>query len=233
MCYNISERVKIQMIELKNVSKIYNERERNEVKALQNISLKIKKGEFAAIMGPSGSGKSTLMHIIGCLDHPTRGQYFLDNENVKKLSGKKLAQIRNQKVGFVFQTFNLLPRTTALENVLIPLYYSKKKINRIQKAKKIIKKLGLEDRASHFTNELSGGEQQRFAIARALVNDAEIILADEPTGNLDTKTGEKILKILKQLNKTGITIILVTHENNIAAAAKKIIKIKDGKIIGA
>ncbi len=145
------------MIELKNVSKIYNERERNEVRALQNISLKIKKGEFIAIMGPSGSGKSTLMHIIGCLDHPTKGQYFLDNENVKKLSGKKLAQIRNQKVGFVFQTFNLLPRTTALENVLIPLYYSRKKINQIQKAKKIIKKLGLEDRASHFTNELSGG----------------------------------------------------------------------------
>ncbi len=221
------------MIELKNVSKIYNERERNEVRALRNVSLKIKKGEFAAIMGPSGSGKSTLMHIIGCLDRPTKGKYLLSGQNIVDLPDKKIAAIRNRKIGFVFQTFNLLPRMSALENVLIPLYYLKKKINRIEKAKKIIKKLGLADRASHFTNELSGGEQQRFAIARALVNDAEIILADEPTGNLDTKTGEKILQILKQLNKAGITIILVTHEKNIAKAARKIIKIKDGKIVGA
>ena len=221
------------MIELKNVSKIYNEKERNEVRALRNVSLKIKKGEFAAIMGPSGSGKSTLMHIIGCLDQPTRGKYLLSGQNIVDLPDKKIAAIRNRKIGFVFQTFNLLPRMSALENVLIPLYYLKKKINRIEKAKKIIKKLGLADRASHFTNELSGGEQQRFAIARALVNDAEIILADEPTGNLDTKTGEKILQILKQLNKAGITIILVTHEKNIAKAARKIIKIKDGKIVGA
>ncbi len=221
------------MIELKNVSKIYNERERNEVRALRNVSLKIKKGEFIAIMGPSGSGKSTLMHIIGCLDRPTRGKYLLNNQNVANLPDKKIAAIRNRKLGFVFQTFNLLPRMSALENVLTPLYYLKKKINRLQKAKKIIKKLGLADRASHFTNELSGGEQQRFAIARALVNDAEIILADEPTGNLDTKTGEKILQILTKLNKSGKTIILVTHEKNIAKAAKKIIKIKDGKIVGA
>jgi len=221
------------MIELKNVSKIYNKEKRNEVKALQNISLEIKKGEFVAIMGPSGSGKSTLMHIIGCLDKPTKGQYFLSKENVAKLSDKKLAQIRNQRLGFVFQTFNLLPRTTALENILIPLYYSKKKINRIKKAKKVIKKLDLQDRALHFSNELSGGEQQRTAIARALVCDAEIILADEPTGNLDTKTGEKILQLLKQLNNNGKTIILVTHEKNIAQAAEKIIEIIDGKIVGS
>ena len=220
------------MIKIKNISKIYNKGERSQVDALADISLEINKGEFVALMGPSGSGKSTLMYMIGCLDKPSKGEYYLENENIANLKDKKLAKIRNQKVGFVFQTFNLLPRVKVIDNILLPLQYSGRKRNRFKIAKKIIDELGLSERINHHPNELSGGEKQRVAIARALINDAQIILADEPTGNLDSKSGQKILEILKKLNKKGRTIILVTHNKEIASAAERIINIKDGKIVG-
>lgn len=204
-----------------------------KIKALDNVSLKIKRGEFVAIQGPSGSGKSTLMHIMGCLDTPTSGQIFLEEKDVSKLSEAELAKIRNQKIGFVFQAFNLLPRTRTLDNVTLPLIYTK--LDSLEKGKQqafsLLKMVGLEERVNHFRSQLSGGEQQRVAIARALVNKPIIIFADEPTGNLDSKSGKEIMKIFLKLNRKGITIVVVTHDEEVAKYAKRIIKIKDGKIL--
>ncbi|MEM0476208.1 MAG: ABC transporter ATP-binding protein [Candidatus Aenigmatarchaeota archaeon] len=221
------------MIELKNITKIYKTGEVETV-ALKNINLKIEKGEFVAIMGPSGSGKSTLMHIIGLLDRPTDGEYFLEGINVNKLNDNDLAKLRNKKIGFVFQAFYLLPRKNVLENVILPTIYGglNSKL-REEKAKEVLKASAFpENFIYHYPNQLSGGMMQRVAIARALVNDPEIILADEPTGNLDTKTGEVIMHTLQKLNlEKGITIVLITHEEYIAQHAEKIIKIRDGEII--
>ena len=220
------------LIQLENLVKIYKVGE-TQVRALGGVSYKIKEGDLVAIMGPSGSGKSTLMNIIGCLDRPTEGKYFLEGQEVSTLDKNRLARIRNKKIGFVFQTFNLLARTTALENTELPLLYSnvpRKKTRDL--AYKALSLVGLEGRELHRTNQLSGGEQQRAAIARALVNNPSLILADEPTGNLDTKTGKEIIDIFKQLNEEkNITIILVTHEAEIAQIAHHRIHLRDGQII--
>lgn len=218
-------------VKLTNISKIYKMGD-NEVVALNNIDLHIAAGEFVAIMGPSGSGKSTLMNILGCLDTPTKGSYLLDNEEVANLKDDVLAKIRNQKIGFVFQNFNLLSRISALENVALPLVYAGvSKTDRTNRAKELLKMVGLEDRQNHMPNELSGGQRQRVAIARALVNNPKIIMADEPTGNLDTKSSVEIMNVFKELYKQGKTIILVTHEPDIAENAERIITVRDGKIV--
>ncbi|NQU99703.1 MAG: ABC transporter ATP-binding protein [Parcubacteria group bacterium] len=222
----------MSLIKLKNIKKTY-DLGKLKVEALRDVSLEVKSGDFIALMGPSGSGKTTLMNLIGLLDTPTNGSYLLSKEKVDKKSARELARIRNNKIGFVFQLFNLLSRHSALENVMLPLSYNKKKINykdRKGRAEKVLKEVGLSHRIKHKTNELSGGEQQRIAIARALINNPSIILADEPTGNLDTKKGLEIMEILKILNKSGKTIIMVTHEEEIAEYAKKIIRLKDGLI---
>lgn len=199
------------------------------VHALQSISLDIYKNDYIALMGPSGSGKSTLMNLIGCLDTPTSGSYFLNGQDVSKLSDSELAEIRNKEIGFVFQTFNLLPRLTALDNVSLPLIYAGlSKSMRVERAKDVLSQVGLADRMHHKPNELSGGQRQRVAIARALVNKPSIILADEPTGNLDTKTSYEIMEIFDDLHKLGNTIILVTHEPDIADHAHRVIKLRDG-----
>jgi len=217
------------MIELKNIYKTY-QMGKVQVRALEDISLKISAGEFVAIMGPSGSGKSTLMHILGLLDRPDKGEYYLGTRKIHELSDEELSAIRNRLVGFVFQQFHLLPRMTALENVSLPLIYAGKRYLK-EKAKEAISEVGLADRISHRPNELSGGQQQRVAIARALVNDPLIILADEPTGNLDSKSKEEIISILKDLNQKGKTVIIVTHEEEIAVSARRIIRMFDGRII--
>jgi len=217
------------MIELKNISKTY-QMGKVEVRALAGVSLKILPGEFVAIMGPSGSGKSTLMHILGLLDRPDSGSYSLEGKELTKLSGEELAVIRNRLFGFIFQQFHLLPRMTALENAELPLVYAGKRHLK-ERAKEKIELVGLGDRLTHRPNELSGGEQQRVAIARALVNDPLIILADEPTGNLDSKSKEEIISILKRLNQEGKTVIVVTHEKEVAAHAKRIILVRDGEIL--
>lgn len=219
------------IIELKNISKVYKTGDENTV-ALDNVNLKIEKGEFVAVMGPSGSGKSTLMHIIGLLDVATKGTYKLDNKDVSRISKTKQAGIRNQEIGFVFQQFNLLPRTSVLDNVLLPTIYGKVD-NPLEKAVEIIKEVELSDRASYKSNQLSGGQIQRVAIARALVMDPTIILADEPTGNLDTKKGEEIMRLFQKINRGGATIVLITHEASIAKFAGRIIHLRDGKIIGS
>ncbi len=221
----------MKIIELKNIARHF--KMGNEVvKALRGIDLEINKGEYVALMGPSGSGKSTLMNILGALDTPTSGKYKLNGKEVEKLSDKELAEIRNKEIGFVFQTFNLLPRTTALDNVALPLIYAGfSKSKRYERAKEVLKQVGLEDRMTHKPNELSGGQRQRVAVARALVNNPSIILADEPTGNLDSKTSEEIMELFNQLHKEGNTIILVTHEEDIAEHANRIIRLKDGRII--
>ena len=201
------------------------------IKALRGIDLSITKNEYVAIMGSSGSGKSTLMNILGCLDTPTAGRYFLNGKDVSKLSEDNLAEIRNKEIGFVFQTFNLLPKYDALENVALPLIYAGvKKGERLERAAELLELVGLKDRMHHKPNELSGGQRQRVAIARAMVNHPSIILADEPTGNLDSKTSEDIMRLFSDIHKQGNTIILVTHEPDIAEFAERIIKLKDGKI---
>lgn len=220
------------LVEIKNVIKTYLSGEES-FNALDDVSLTINEGEFVAIMGASGSGKSTFMNLLGCLDKPNSGSYFLDGIDVISLNTDELSDIRNLKLGFVFQGFNLIPRTTALENVEMPMIY--KGIahrDRIKKAKEVLEIVGLKDRENHMPNQMSGGQQQRVAIARAIVNDVPIILADEPTGNLDTKTSVEVMEFFVKLNeKSGKTIILVTHENEIAQYAKRIVRFKDGKII--
>ncbi len=201
------------------------------VEALRSVSLSIRKNEFVAIMGPSGSGKSTLMNILGCLDTPTSGQYILNGEDVSKLNDNELAEIRNKQIGFVFQTFNLLPRSTTLENIMLPLIYAGiTKNKRIERAKEVIEGVKLTDRMAHKPNELSGGQRQRVAIARALVNHPAIILADEPTGNLDSKTSLEILGLMEEIHQIGNTVIVVTHEEDIAKRAHRIIRLMDGQV---
>ena len=201
------------------------------IKALQSISLDINKGEYVALMGPSGSGKSTLMNIIGCLDTPSGGEYWLSGINVSKMGEDELAETRNKEIGFIFQTFNLLPRSTALQNVELPLVYAGfRKAERSEKAKKSLEDVGLGDRITHKPNELSGGQRQRVAVARALVNNPSIILADEPTGNLDTKTSYEIMGLFEEIHKKGNTIIVVTHEEDIARHAHRIIRLRDGLV---
>jgi putative ABC transport system ATP-binding protein len=219
------------MIELKNITKTYKKDNSLEVNVLKGVSLEIKKGEFVAIMAPSGMGKSTLMNIIGCLDKPTGGTYFLDGTEVDKLNDDELSHIRNKKIGFIFQSFNLLPVSTSLENVELPLIYSSGNVDLKHRVKSVLESVGLADRLHYRPSELSGGQQQRVAIARALVNDPAIILADEPTGNLDTTSSEEIMAIFKKLNQEGRTIVIVTHEPDIARQAKRTINMKDGKII--
>jgi len=221
------------LIQIEDLTKVYVVGE-TEVHALRGVTYKVESGEFVAIMGPSGSGKSTLMNIIGCLDKPTAGQYLLDGEEVSTFNRDKLARVRNQKIGFVFQTFNLLPRTTALENTELPLLYSSHihSKQRTELALKALESVGLKGRAHHKTNQLSGGEQQRIAIARALLNNPSLILADEPTGNLDTKTSAEIMDIFTHLNQDKkITLVMVTHEPDIACYAQKRVYMRDGKII--
>ncbi len=219
------------LISLRNIKKTYKDGE-VETPALRGINLDIKEGEFVSIMGSSGSGKSTLMHIIGFLDRPTSGEYFFKGKEASKYSNNELAKIRNKEIGFVFQTFNLLPRLTVLENVEIPLMYAGiKKKERIRRIKEVIEIVGLSHRINYEASQLSGGQKQRVAVARALVNDPAIILADEPTGNLDSKSGESVLKFIQELNNMGNTIVVVTHESYVAYSAKRIVKISDGKII--
>ena len=220
------------MIECKDIVKVYKSGD-NETLVLKGVSFRIEDGEFVAIMGPSGSGKSTLMHILGALDTPTQGSYLLDGQDVSKLSDDELAEIRKQKIGFVFQAFNLLPRATVLRNVALPLMYAGvPNGERQQRARQALLLAGMEEsRFSHLSNQLSGGQMQRVAIARALVNNPSLILADEPTGNLDTKTGEIVLRTFKELNAQGRTIVLITHEHDVAQHAKRIIHIRDGNIL--
>ncbi|MCK5043447.1 ABC transporter ATP-binding protein [Candidatus Pacearchaeota archaeon] len=218
------------MIKLDNVHKNY-EMGDSTVQAVKGINLEIKKGDFIVIIGPSGSGKSTVMNMIGALDLATKGNIFLDGQNIEHLEESELAQIRGKKIGFVFQTFNLIPTLTALENIALPMIFQGvDKNERIKRAEEILENVKLSHRRNHLPNELSGGERQRVAIGRALSNNPEVILADEPTGNLDTKTGAEIMKLFKELNKRGTTIILVTHDTNLLNHAQKVLKIKDGKI---
>ena len=217
------------MIKVAQLSKVY-KMGRVEVRALNGVSLSVERGEFVSLVGASGSGKSTMMHLLGCLDRPTAGTYELDGRLVSKLNDRELARIRNQRVGFVFQTFNLISRISALANVAVPLFYARKTFTR-RAAREALERVGLGERADHAPNELSGGERQRVAIARALVNDPKLLLADEPTGNLDTKTGAQILKLFHELHAQGVTIVLVTHEQDIAEHTGRIVRLRDGEII--
>lgn len=218
------------VIKIVGISKIYKS-DLIETVALENIDLEIEKGEFVAIMGPSGSGKSTLMHILGALDKPTSGKYFLDGEEISQMNDDQLSEIRNKKIGFVFQAFNLLPRTTALKNVMLPMAYAGVDLEeREERAKELLKMVGLADRMLHTSNQLSGGQQQRVAVARALGLNPALILADEPTGNIASSQAEEIMNIFSKLHKEGHTIVMITHEPDIAAYAKRVIHIRDGHL---
>jgi len=219
-----------QIIQLKQVDKTYVVGE-SVVRALSGVNLQINKGEFIAIVGPSGSGKSTMMHMVGALDIPTNGQIILNGIDITSLSESDLAYLRGRKIGFVFQTFHLIPTLTALENVALPMIFQKvTRGERLSKSEKLLTKVGLGNRIHHLPNELSGGQRQRIAIARALINDPEVILADEPTGNLDSKTGKEIIELFTELNNEGRTVIIVTHDPNVASHAKRIVKMVDGSI---
>ncbi|HEX6982006.1 MAG TPA: ABC transporter ATP-binding protein [Balneolaceae bacterium] len=218
------------VIQIQDLTKIY-QMGTQEVRALNGVSFDVQENEYIAIMGPSGSGKSTMMNLIGCLDTPTSGTYILNNQDVSELEDSELAEVRNREIGFVFQTFNLLPRTDCLSNVELPLIYSgMKTAERHERASDTLRKVGLGDRIDHKPNELSGGQRQRVAIARALVNNPSILLADEPTGNLDSKTGEEIMMLFEELYRMGNTILLVTHEDDIAEHARRVIRLRDGVI---
>jgi putative ABC transport system ATP-binding protein len=218
------------LIDIRDITKVY-QMGQEQVHALSGVNLGVDRGEYVAIMGPSGSGKSTLMNLIGCLDTPTSGSYVLNGREVARMTDDELAAIRNQEIGFVFQTFNLLPRTNALQQVELPLVYSGlSRKDRRERAVKALEAVGLSDRMNHMPNEMSGGQRQRVAIARALINDPSILLADEPTGNLDSQTGAEIMALFDQLNQRGNTIVLVTHEEDIAAHARRIVRLLDGKV---
>jgi putative ABC transport system ATP-binding protein len=222
-----------EVIRIEDLTRVYQMGE-VEVRALDGISLKIDEGEFVAVMGPSGSGKSTFMNIVGCLDRPTAGRYFLDGHDVSELDRDERAEIRNQKIGFVFQSFNLLARTSALENVELPLIYSANghgAKDRVEKARHCLEIVGLGGREDHLPSQLSGGQQQRVAIARALINDPKMILADEPTGNLDTKTSEEVMAVFQALNDEGKTVVLITHEQDISEYARRVVLFRDGKVV--
>ena len=221
-----------KLIELRNVYKIYSEGLESEVRALDGVSLEVERGEFVAVVGQSGSGKSTMMNVLGCLDIPTRGTYRLDGVDVRELSDKELSRIRNKQIGFIFQQYNLIQNLTVLENVELPLIYQGiDPIDRRELAMEALGRVGLADRAQHKPTQMSGGQQQRVAIARAISTHPPIIMADEPTGALDSRTGHEVLGFLQQLNKEGSTVILITHDNGIAATARRIVRIADGKII--
>ena len=220
------------LIDIRDLYKIYNEGKESEVRALDGVSLQIEKGEFVAIVGQSGSGKSTMMNVLGCLDIPTYGEYHLDGTDIGSLSDKQLARIRNREIGFIFQGYNLIQELDALENVTLPLIYRGVSVfDREDMAMEALAKVGMDDRAHHRPSEMSGGQQQRVAIARAIATKPPIIMADEPTGALDSRTGHEVLEFLQQLNREGTTVILITHDNGIAATAQRVVRLSDGKII--